>query len=73
MALFGGSGPDGVDPALAVAIDPSLGDNVPTGAWLTVRGHFNDAASSTCHRTLPKGGAPSKRPRSRSSSVVNCS
>lgn len=53
--LFGRSGPDGVDPGLAVAIDPSLGDNVPTGAWLTVRGHFNDAASSTCHRTLPEG------------------
>lgn len=53
--LFGRSGPDGVDPGLAVAIDPSLGDNVPTGAWLSVRGHFNDAASSTCHRTLPEG------------------
>jgi len=52
--LYGSGGPDGVDGPLAVVISPSLGDSIPTGAWLTVRGHFDDAASATCQRTFPE-------------------
>lgn len=53
--LFGSSGPDGVEPALAVAIDASMGDNVPMGEWLMVRGHFDDGASTSCRRSVDAG------------------
>jgi hypothetical protein len=52
--LYDSGGPDGVDPPLAVVISPSLGDSIPAGTWLTVRGHFDDAASATCQRTFPE-------------------
>ncbi len=53
--LYGAGGIDGVDPPLAVAIAPDLGDSLPTGTWLSVQGHFDDAAAATCHRTFPEG------------------
>jgi hypothetical protein len=53
--LFGAAGPDGVDAPMGIAIDPSLGDSLPTGTWLTVRGHFDDPAAQTCRRTLSEG------------------
>jgi hypothetical protein len=46
--LYGEDGSDGVEPPLTVAISPELGDSIPTGAWLTVRGHFDDPASAGC-------------------------
>jgi hypothetical protein len=52
--LYGRGGPDGVDGALRVAISPELDDSLPTNAWLTVRGHFDDPASSTCSRSFPE-------------------
>lgn len=56
--MFGAGGPDGLDGSLAFAIDPSLGETVPTGTWLTVQGHFDDPASRTCVRTFPEGWGP---------------
>ncbi|HEX5590876.1 MAG TPA: hypothetical protein VFX65_11355 [Candidatus Limnocylindrales bacterium] len=56
--LYGTGGPDGLDGALPFAIDPSLGDTIPTGTWLTVTGHFDDAAAATCERTVPEGWGP---------------
>lgn len=53
--LYGSGGPDGLDGSLVFAIDPSLGETVPTGTWLTVHGHFDDPASTTCVRTFPDG------------------
>lgn len=53
--LFGSGGPTGLDGSLAFAIDPSLGEAVPTDTWLTVHGHFDDSASATCVRTFPEG------------------
>jgi hypothetical protein len=46
--LYGADGPDGVDPPLTIAISPELGDSIPTGTWLTVRGQFDDPASAGC-------------------------
>lgn len=51
--LFGPGGVDGLDGGLPVAIPPDLG-RLPTDGWLVVRGHFDDAASSTCTRTVPE-------------------
>lgn len=51
--LYGSGGPDGLDGSLPFAIAPALGDALPTGTWLTVHGHFNDAAAATCRRTFP--------------------
>jgi hypothetical protein len=53
--LYGEGGPDGVEGALAVAIAPSAGDELPAGPWLRVRGHFADPAAATCERTFPDG------------------
>jgi hypothetical protein len=52
--VFGSGGQDGVDGALPVAISPSLGDSLPTGTWLSIRGHFDDPASPTCRREPPE-------------------
>lgn len=60
--LFGSGGPDGLDGALAIAIDPSLGDSLPTDRWLTVTGHFDDAAAATCRRTFPEEWAYQETP-----------
>jgi hypothetical protein len=51
--LYGAGGPDGVDGSLPFAIAPSVGDAIPTGTWLTVRGHFDDPAAASCTRTYP--------------------
>ncbi|MEO7664653.1 MAG: hypothetical protein ABIV26_05950 [Candidatus Limnocylindrales bacterium] len=51
--LFGSGGPEGLDGAIPFAIDPSLGDAVPTNKWLVVHGHFDDAAASACTRAYP--------------------
>ena len=51
--LFGAGGPEGVEGSLPVAISPTLGDTLPTNTWLSVRGHFDDPAGSTCTRTVP--------------------
>jgi hypothetical protein len=59
--LFGAGGPDGLDGSLPIAIAPSLGDAIPTGTWLSVRGHFDDPAAAGCQRTYPaEWGLPSE-------------
>jgi hypothetical protein len=61
--LFGASGPDGVDGGLPVAVSPTVGDALPTNAWLTVRGHFDDPAGATCTRSNPEEwGVPDESP-----------
>ena len=51
--LYGSDGPDGLDGALPIAIDPSLGESIPTGTLITVTGHFDDDTSTTCERAQP--------------------
>ena len=61
--LYGEAGPTGVDGAIAVTFDPSVGDDLPTGPPLRVRGHFDDPAAATCERTFPEGwGGPTETP-----------
>ncbi len=61
--LFGAGGAEGVDGALPVAITPALGDTLPTNVWLSVRGHFDDAAASSCRRSFPEEwGVPDEPP-----------
>ena len=68
--MYGAGGPDGLDGPLPFAIAPSVGDEIPTGTWLTVHGHFDDAASATCERTFPEEwGAP---PESRETQRLLC-
>ena len=60
--LFGAGGVDGLDGGLPVAVSPDLG-RLPTDGWLVVRGHFDDAASSTCSWTYPdEWGIPVESP-----------
>jgi hypothetical protein len=47
-----GSGVDGLDPGLPVALAPSV-DGLPTEGWVLVRGHFDDPAASTCRVVYP--------------------
>ena len=54
LKLYGGDGPDGVEGALPVAIAPTVDEQPPQGVWLSVRGHFDDAASVGCVRTYPE-------------------
>lgn len=35
---------------LALHADPATGVSIPTGTWVEVVGHFDDAAAGTCHR-----------------------
>ena len=58
--LFGEASIEGLDRGLPVALAPGLQD-LPTSGWLTVRGHFDDPAASTCRVTYPRTGA--LRPR----------
>lgn len=61
--LFGAGGPEGVDGALPVAIAPTVGDTLPANGWLSVRGHFDDAAAATCTRSYPdEWGVPDEAP-----------
>jgi hypothetical protein len=61
--LFGAGGAEGLDGPLPVAIAPALGDTLPTNVWLSVRGHFDDAAASTCSRSFPdEWGLPDEPP-----------
>jgi hypothetical protein len=52
--LYGSGGPDGLDGALAIAIDPAVGEALPTDTWLMVTGHFDDAVAATCERRFPE-------------------
>jgi len=54
LKLYGSGGPTGVEGAMPVQLSPTL-KNPPVGAWLRVRGHFDDAASADCKRTYPQG------------------
>ena len=59
LRLYGEGGPEGVEGPLAVAVAPSLGDDLPIGPWLRVTGHFDDPSAGTCERVFPEGwGTP---------------
>ena len=47
-------GPEGADflTGLPVSVDPSTGIAIPRATWLTVTGHFDDAAAAECPREL---------------------
>ena len=63
--LFGAGGPEGLDGGMAIAISPDLGDTIPTGTWLIVRGHFDDAAAESCERSYPAEWNLPPEPRQR--------
>ena len=52
--LYGAGGSAGLDAPLPFAIAPALGDSIPTGAWIAVRGHFDHSAAADCRRTYPE-------------------
>jgi hypothetical protein len=60
--LYGPDGPDGLDGSLPFAIDPSLGESIPTGTSIRITGHVDDAASATCRRTVPEEWAYQESP-----------
>ena len=48
--LYGEDGPAGLEGPLLVAVDPSVGDSLPTDVPLTVTGHFGDPAAASLRR-----------------------
>jgi hypothetical protein len=60
--LFGDDGPEGLDGSLPVALGPGV-DGIPLHQLLTVRGHFNDPASSGCERVPPESWGQPPEPR----------
>ena len=56
--LYGEDGPSGLEGPLLVAVDPSVGDSLPTDVPLTVTGHFGDPAAATCDGQVPEGLQP---------------
>ena len=63
--LYGAGGPEGLDGGLAIAISPALGETIPTGTWLIIRGHFDDAAAGSCQRSYPAQWNLPPEPRQR--------
>lgn len=55
LMLYGGEGPEGLDGGIVVVISPTLDDRPPEGVPLTIHGHFDDPASTTCAMTYPEG------------------
>ena len=53
-AVFGAGGASGIDAGLPAVLAPGVEAPEPD-AWVTVRGHFNDPASSSCHWTYAPG------------------
>lgn len=52
-ALFGSGGASGVDAGLPALLAPGVRRPAP-GDWITVRGHFNDPAATTCTFSYPE-------------------
>ena len=50
--IFGPEGPSGPAPGLPIWVAPSAG-SLPSGQWVRVRGHFDDAGASGCAWTSP--------------------
>jgi hypothetical protein len=71
VAMFGSSGPKGVDGPLLVRAGPALA-SLPLDTWLEVTGHFDDPASPDCQRswTGDAGSAPS--PETAAEQVFSC-
>jgi hypothetical protein len=56
--LYGEDGPTGLDGPILVAIDPAIGESLPTDVPLTVTGHFGDPAAASCDGQVPEGLQP---------------
>jgi hypothetical protein len=71
VAMFGSTGPQGVDGPLLVRAGPALA-SLPLDTWLEVTGHFDDPASPDCQRswTGDAGSAPS--PETAAEQVFSC-
>jgi hypothetical protein len=56
-ALFGNGGTKGIDAGLPAVLAPGV-ERPAARDWITVRGHFNDPASTTCSWGYPDSGGP---------------
>lgn len=62
VAMYGVSGPQGVDSPLLVRADPNSIATLPIDTWLEVTGHFDDPASTDCLRSWTEANGAGKFP-----------
>jgi hypothetical protein len=68
--LFDHRGAEGPLPGLAGWVEPSAGTAMPTGTWLEVHGHFDDARAADCRAAGELGGTDAEA--ARTAAVLDC-